>query len=119
MDKTKEKRNAELKELFSNTELSDLEFKDFDTLGELMESLEEQINETEVIYYTNAIRYLSENDASLRDSLAIASEYGYELNDLSSETLATLLQQQNMRDALTEISGDIQDIYEDYEYNEE
>jgi RNAse (barnase) inhibitor barstar len=45
----------------------------------------------EIIYYSNAIEFLKENDISLRESLEIASDLGYTTDQLNSETLATLL----------------------------
>tara|TARA_R110002020_G_scaffold283961_1_gene499590 strand:+ start:299 stop:679 length:381 start_codon:yes stop_codon:yes gene_type:complete len=44
----------------------------------------------EVIYYSNAIEYLKENDASLSESLEIAEEYGCTLENINSEVLASL-----------------------------
>ncbi len=44
----------------------------------------------EIIYYHTAIDYLKENDASLSESLEIATEYGYTLENLNSEILASL-----------------------------
>lgn len=45
----------------------------------------------ECIYYYNAINYLKEKDASLNDSIEIAKEYGYTLENINSEILASLL----------------------------
>lgn len=47
--------------------------------------------DTEIIFYSTAIAFLSENDPSLRESLELASDMGYETKDLSSEIFATLL----------------------------
>jgi hypothetical protein len=44
----------------------------------------------EIIYYSKAMQYLIENDCSLSESLEIAHEYGYNLDNLNSETLATI-----------------------------
>lgn len=44
-----------------------------------------------IIYYSNAIRFLSEHDPSLHESLEIAEEYGYSPCNLNSEILASLL----------------------------
>ena len=44
----------------------------------------------EIIYYHTAINYLKENDCSLSESLDIANEYGYTLENLNSEILASL-----------------------------
>ena len=73
----------------------------------------------EVIYYSNAIDYLRENDPSLKESLEIASEYGFELNNLSSETLASLLKSQNEREDFTELESEINDFFTELEEQEE
>ena len=57
----------------------------------------------DVIYYSVAIEYLKENDPSLRESLEIAAEYGYELQNLNSETLASLLKSQNNREEFQDL----------------
>lgn len=44
----------------------------------------------EIIYYSNAIEYLKENDSSFSESLEIAYELGYETQHLNSELLASL-----------------------------
>lgn len=44
----------------------------------------------EVIYYSKAMEYLKENDCSLCESIEIAAEYGYTLENINSETLASL-----------------------------
>jgi len=44
----------------------------------------------EIIYYYKAIEYLKENDCSLSDSIELAVEIGYTLENINSETLASL-----------------------------
>tara|TARA_R110002124_G_scaffold82168_1_gene215752 strand:+ start:411 stop:764 length:354 start_codon:yes stop_codon:yes gene_type:complete len=61
----------------------------FDDLYE--ELIENNFFNIEVIYYNKAIKYLSENDHSLSKSLELADYYAYELKDLNSELLASLL----------------------------
>lgn len=51
--------------------------------------------DVEITYYINAMNYLRDNDPSLRISLGIATEIGYEISNLSSETLASLLATRN------------------------
>ena len=46
----------------------------------------------EIIYYYKAIEYLQEFDPSLNESLELAEELGYELNNINSELLASLLE---------------------------
>ena len=66
------------------------ELGDYDT-HEIFDELQDNgyFNE-EIIYYSNAIEYLKENDSSLFESLEIATEYGYTTENLNSETLASL-----------------------------
>ena len=73
----------------------------------------------EVIYYSNDINYLRENDPSLKESLGIASEYGFELDSLSSETLASLLKSQNERENFIELESEINDFFSGLEEEEE
>ena len=59
-------------------------------------SIYEMINENrgfevEIIYYSKAIEYLMKNDPSLRESIAIAMEYGYDTyENINSEFLASI-----------------------------
>ena len=86
------------------------ENKDFDQLNE---DVIQYIHESEIIYYSKAIDYLSENDNSLFESLEIAKEYGYTIENLNSELLATLLYQQNLTNEWYEISEQVEEIFND------
>ena len=71
----------------------------FDDYNEAIEYCYEQ----EIIYYSKAMNYLIENDASLKDSLAIATEYGIDdPSKLNSEYLATI----HYQDALINSIGE-------------
>lgn len=83
-------------------------------------SIYEMINENDgfncdVIYYHNALKYLQENDPSLNESLEIAAEYGYEVKNLNSEILASLLKSQNVRDEFSELRDEINEFFESLE----
>lgn len=73
----------------------------FDNEEELREYLEERINEQKIIYYTNAIKFLAENDPSLTESLELARDYGFSVEKLDSEKLATILLQQKLHEELS------------------
>ena len=73
----------------------------------------------DIIYYSNAIEYLKQNDPSLRESLQIASEYGFSLDKLNSETLASLLASQNAREEFYELQDDINDFFSELETESE
>jgi hypothetical protein len=65
------------------------EMGDFDTLTD--ELYNKGAFDKEIVYYSNAIKFLYENDPSLRNSLEIASEMGFDTQSLNSEILASLL----------------------------
>lgn len=71
----------------------------------------------EIIYYSRAMEYLMNNDNSLRESLALADEMGYEPKNLSSEVLASLLASQEVRTDFENLRDDIEAFFE--ELNEE
>ena len=77
------------------------------TLDELKELiLEEFIHTFEIVYYSNAIKFLHENDPSLQESLSLASDLGYDLTSLNSEILATILAQDLASEELNELTED-------------
>ena len=74
--------------------------EDCEDIEEFREALELAIQEYEIIYYNNAMEVLTEDDPSLRTSLDLASEMGYQTDQINSELLATLLTQSMMTDEL-------------------
>ena len=87
-----------------------------DAFTSIYEMIEENYGfNCEVIYYSNAIRYLQENDPSLRESLEIAAELGYEVKNLNSEVLASLLKSQNVRDEFLYFRDEINEFFESLE----
>lgn len=100
--------------------LEESELKEIDNEVALIEYLELanqdfNITQAEVIYYATAIKYLSEVDPSLQESMALAHELGYTTENINSELLASLLQsRENEEDYFTflrEVEGDIADIF--------
>ena len=81
----------------------------------------EYVNDETVIYYSTAMTFLMQEDTSLKESLEIADEQGYRLDNLNSETLATLLLQRRLCDRISELTPDIEDIVDDIkeQYDEE
>ena len=73
----------------------------------------------DIIYYSNAIKYLQENDASLMESLEIAEEYGYELKNLNSEVLASLLASRNSQESFYDVRDEIEEFFAELEEEEE
>jgi hypothetical protein len=67
----------------------------------------------EIIYYSEAINYLKENDFSLKLSLQIAEEFGYGLQDINSELLASLLASENTATKFQDLRNEIEDFFID------
>ena len=100
------------------TELNKIEFsldlayyyEDGDDFESFEEKIMEAIGYEEIIFYSKAMQYLSENDPSLCFSLNIAIDLGFSMNSLNSEILATLLYQDNLKDEFYKISEYIKAI---------
>lgn len=75
--------------------------------------------DVEIIYYASAMKYLTENDTSLRESLQIACDMGFKVSALSSEILASLLASQNCREEFCELESEIDDFFDELEDDEE
>jgi intracellular sulfur oxidation DsrE/DsrF family protein len=88
-----------------------LSSEDFTTFEEVRDLLEDNgaLN-IEIIYYSDAMRYLMQNDNSLRNSLELAADFGYELKNLNSETLASLLASENARTEFYQLESEINSI---------
>ena len=82
-----------------------------DTFNDFCDKVNDAIMHEEIIYYSEAIKYLMREDASLSDSLEIASEYGYTTEQLNSELLATLLYRQKLTEQWYEISEQIEELF--------
>lgn len=88
--------------------------RDIDEAIELIEKANEdrEITDTEVIYYSNAIKYLAENDQSLSESMELATDYWYDTKDINSELLASLLQSKNNMDDFGTFLAELKNEYE-------
>ena len=64
----------------------------------------------DIIYYSRAMTYLSENDFSLSESIKIAVQHGYSLENINSELLASLHASQKAREDFWRCKNDINEI---------
>tara|TARA_R100000329_G_C7588057_1_gene208498 strand:- start:66 stop:491 length:426 start_codon:yes stop_codon:yes gene_type:complete len=66
----------------------------------------------EIIYYSKAMEYLKENDCSLSESIELANEMGFTLENINSETLASLHASRNREEIFyNEIEPQLEKIY--------
>lgn len=82
---------------------------------DLQDEIQSRINEQEIIYYSKAIEYLHDNDASLMEACELAHDYGYTTDKLNSELLATLLYQSKLSNDV----GDLVKELENYDFEED
>jgi hypothetical protein len=117
-------RLEQMKEFYatlkSEIDLSYFADEDHQSTDDLRDAIEDGNGfDVEIIYYSNAIDYLQKNDPSLKESLEIAHELGYEAKNLNSELLASLLASQNARTEFEEITSKIDDFFEELNAEEE
>ena len=128
MNTTNQTRNEKIETFFAELDkridINDnlINYVDIDAIDndDAFTSIYEMIEENygfniEIIYYSNAIKYLQENDASLQESLEIAEEYGYELKNLNSEVLASLLASRNSQASFYDVRDEIEDFFAELE----
>lgn len=93
---------------------------EFTTVDELRDAIEDGSGfDVEIIYYSRAIEYLSKNDPSLKESLSISEDCGYDLKNLSSEVLASLHASQAAREEFEAIADEIEKYLEKATQEEE
>jgi hypothetical protein len=85
------------------------------TFEELEEAVFQYIGEQEIICYNKAIKFLTDNDPSLKDSLSLAADMGFAPENLNSELLATLLHQNLLIEEWAEIAEQVKEALEDIE----
>jgi uncharacterized protein YaaR (DUF327 family) len=95
------KSHEQIKTFLDSIEIENVNLMDFVNIDEIdtdnaAESIFDMVNDNggfdvEIIYYSNAIEYLKRYDNCLTESIEIAIEYGYTLENINSELLASLL----------------------------
>lgn len=74
---------------------------------------------SDIIYHAVAMDFLKEHDPSLRNSLEIADEMGYQTKAINSELLASLLNYNLNMEALCDDLGKFASNFDDLEDEEE
>ena len=89
----------------------DIDIEDIKNANELYNELDNNhAFNIDIIYYNRAMKYLYEHDASLSESIEIAVEHGYSLENINSELLASLHASQKARDDFWRCKDDINEI---------
>jgi len=120
MNNLTETTNAKIENFFNGLDLEisindfvnfeDIDFENaFDSINEILDN--NSGFDIEIIYYTNAIEYLQKNDPSLNESLEIAIDFGYSLEKISSEVLASLLASKNAVENFYNLESEINTFF--------
>jgi hypothetical protein len=84
----------------------------FTDSDELMNWLEDgYCFQCDTIYYSDAMKYLKENDASLNKSIELANNAGYDLSSINSTLLADLLREHEIREDFYKCKNQIDEIF--------
>lgn len=94
-------------------EYIDIEDIDLDSPFDSITTMVEDNLDVDIIFYSRAMEYLTENDTSLQESLEIAEEYGYSPGNLNSEVLASLLASKENRQEFWEMEDKINNFFEE------
>lgn len=115
------KSHEKIKTFLDSIEIDNVNIMDFVDIDEIdtdnaAESIFEMINDNggfdiEIIYYSNAIEYLKRYDNCLTESIEIAIEYGYTIENLNSELLASLLASKNAMNDFWDYQNEINDFF--------
>ena len=92
---------------------------------DLAESLKEDLWESEnlfnieIIYYATAMEYLMKNDCSLQESMSLAHDMGFELKNINSELLASILASENAREDFNALWEKVENHFEAIAFEKE
>ena len=113
---------SKLEELMSDIDdvyVSDI-YDDGMDFSEFEEKVESSIQKnSDIIYYSTAMNFLMENDSSLNRSVGIAAEMGIETENINSELLASLLNNELNTEAWQEVRDDVEALFEDRDEDDE
>lgn len=127
--RTFETIEQEINDILENIEFADvnvLQFVDVDDILEddniigsygFVDRVTEDIEDArgfdvEIIYYKKAMQYLMDYDSSLCESMEIAQELCYKVEDLNSETLASLHASKCAREEFDEQISELDEAWE-------
>lgn len=92
-------------------DLTEGDILELETVDELRDYLQDNdYFNVEIIYYSRAMEYLTEHDPSLKESFRIVAEYGYQVENLSSEVLASILASETVQNDFEELEDEITEI---------
>lgn len=120
------KRAEKIREFLETIEVDNLDINycvDADKVNsfdDVLQSIEDNDGfYVEIIYYGAAMDYLKVHDPSLRESLELAHDMGITTDNLSSETLASLLASKECREDFMLCEDEITEFFNNLDNEEE
>jgi len=100
--------------------LNYISIEDLNSFDDIVEAIDNAgLFNVDIVYYASAMDYLRENDPSLQECMRIASEFGYEVDRLNSELLASLLASEKVREEFYEYQNSIEEFFNELEEDQE
>lgn len=91
--------------------ITEEETKEIEEVEQITDILEDNgAFNIEIIYYSNAMDYLRENDPSLCESIELCQSLGFNIDSVNSEFLASLLASEKAREQYYELETQINDF---------
>lgn len=120
------KRAEKIREFLETIEVDNLDINycvdahKVNSFDDVLQSIEDNDGfYVEIIYYGAAMDYLKVHDPSLRESLEIAHDMGITADNLSSETLASLLASKECREDFMLCEDEITEFFNTLDNEEE
>ena len=99
-------------EIMDFIDIDSIELSESDAFDSIYEMIADNNGfDIDIIYYTNAMEYLSKNDNSLKESLNLAYELGYTIENINSELLASILATDKVREDFCEFKHEIDEFF--------
>lgn len=106
--------HLDLRDYIGSDNLQELDFSNaFDGIYDILD--DNNAFDIEIIYYSNAMEYLTEQDTSLTESIELVVEYGIELENINSELLASLLASKITREAFWGYRDEIENFFTNFD----
>lgn len=112
---------SKIKDFLDSIEIENVNLMDFVNIDEIdtdnaAESIFDMVQDNggfnvDIIYYSNAIEYLKRYDNCLTESIELAIEYGYTIENLNSELLASLLASKNAMNDFWDYQDEINNFF--------
>jgi hypothetical protein len=116
-----DKNTKYLKEIFAEGYDEDFIEELLDTpTDEVYDKVSEEIEraldrDDDILYHESALEFLLKEDFSLEESIGLAKDMGYNMDDLNSSVLAYLLKQDLMLQEWSSVEDDVLEIIEDWQ----